>query len=84
MDTNNIKLGATYVDKITGFTGVAIGFVTYISGCNQVLIAPRVGDDGKLQEGRWFDEQRLLSSNEALIVLENDDTPGFDSEPPKR
>lgn len=72
-------------DKITGFTGIATGFVQYISGCNQILICPGLDKDGKLAESHWFDEQRLLVFPcEDQITLDNGNTPGFDMEAPKR
>ncbi len=66
-------LGYTYEDKITGFRGVCTGYVEYISGCNQLLLTPKVGDDGKMVGGSWVDEQRLvLAGNDCRVVLEND------------
>jgi hypothetical protein len=71
-------LGSQYRDVITGFTGVATGHVKYISGCNQVLLAPAVGADGGLRESQWFDEQRLKPLGGDPIVLDNGASPGFD------
>jgi hypothetical protein len=80
-----INLGMTYKDKITGFSGVATGFVKYISGCNQALIQPRCGEDGSMRDSVWFDQQRLEPVPEAPIVtLENGATPGFDRAAPRR
>lgn len=80
-----IELGKTYADKITGFSGVATGHVNYISGCNQVLLAPKVDGDGKLRDSQWFDEQRLeLQGTQPQVVLDNSRTPGPDREAPKR
>ncbi|MFC5548183.1 hypothetical protein [Massilia aerilata] len=80
-----IKLGTTYKDKITGFAGVATGFVQYISGCNQALIQPRCSEDGAMRESQWFDQQRL---DEVLCVpvveLDNGATPGCDRAAPRR
>jgi len=78
-----IKLGTTYEDRITGFVGVATGFVEYISGCNQVLLAPPA-KGGEFQEPRWFDAQRVIPTGEKEIVLDNTETPGFGPEAPKR
>ena len=55
---NLITFGATYWDVYTGFKGVAIGFCTYQTGCDQVLLTPSVGDDGKRPQSEWFDVQR--------------------------
>jgi hypothetical protein len=79
-----IDLGRKYKDKITGFEGLAIGFVTYISGCNQVLLAPAIAADGALREAQWFDEQRLASLGGDVLVLDNTISPGFDRPAPKR
>jgi hypothetical protein len=74
----NFELGFTYVDRITGFTGVATGHVRYITGCNQVNLTPKVASDGKQRDPAWFDEQRLERvTSEEQIVLNNDTTPGF-------
>ena len=78
-----IQLGRTYKDKITGFKGIATGFVTYISGCNQAMLAP-LAKDGAFVESQWFDEQRLISVGDKIVSLDNGKTPGFDKAAPKR
>ncbi len=77
-------IGAKYQDKITGFEGIAIGLVTYISGCKQVLLAPKVGNDGKRMDAEWFDEQRVEIVGTDVITLDNGSTPGCDLAAPKR
>lgn len=80
-----IQLGNVVEDRVTGFKGVVTGLVTYISGCNQALLIPKVDKDGKLVDGQWFDIQRLqLDESVERIQLENEATPGFDLSPPKR
>jgi hypothetical protein len=80
-----IKLGATYVDRITGFKGVATGHCAYITGCNQVLLAPPTTSEGALRDSAWFDEQRLTrDTSAAVVVLDNTKTPGFDKPAPIR
>jgi hypothetical protein len=79
-----IQLGCTYRDKITRFEGVATGYVVYITGCNQVLLAPPVDSDGKLREAQWIDEQRLDEQVADPIVLNNSSSTGFDKAAPKR
>lgn len=80
----NAILGCHCTDKITGFSGVATGYVEYISGCNQVLLVPKIGKDGKRQEAEWFDVQRLSIRKAKRIVLDNGVTPGCDAAAPKR
>jgi len=79
-----MKLGITVKDKITGFTGTVTGFVQYLSGCNQGLVAPSVDKDGKFAESQWFDEQRLERVGTRAVSLDNGKTPGFDITAPKR
>jgi hypothetical protein len=79
-----VELGREYKDKITGFKGVAIGFVQYISGCNQGLLAPSVGEDGAMKDAQWIDEQRLTPVGDEVITLTNGETPGFDIPAPSR
>lgn len=80
----SIHLGKTLRDRITGFKGVATGYVKYISGCNQYLIAPPLGKDGKLAESHWFDEQRLEVVGSKTLVLDNSKGAGFDVPAPIR
>lgn len=77
-------LGATYQDKITGFEGVATGYVQYITGCNQVLLAPKA-TDGVMKESQWIDEQRLeIVPTARVITINNGSNPGCDRAAPKR
>jgi hypothetical protein len=80
-----MKIGITYRDKITGFTGLATGYVQYISGCNQLLLAPPVGPDGTMRDSAWFDQQRLeVVKGGPTVSLDNGQTPGFDRAAPRR
>lgn len=80
---SNFELGRTYEDVITGFTGVALGHVRYITGCNQVLLQPRINAEGKVPESLWLDEQRLKAQMGFAVKLDNGKTPGFDKAAPK-
>lgn len=78
-------LGYTATDRITGFRGVLTGFAAYITGCNQYLVQPVRGDDGKIDDSKWIDEQRLeVDPNVKRITLDNGSSPGFDKPAPKR
>jgi hypothetical protein len=77
-------LGKKYKCIITGFEGVAVGRVEYITGCNQALLAPGVGADGASRESAWIDEQRLNELPGDAIKLNNSDSKGFDKAAPKR
>lgn len=80
-----IELGTKVTDKITGFTGTVTGYVQYITGCNQALVAPKVGKDGTAKSAEWLDEQRLVVDRKVKrVVLNNGAAPGFDKAAPIR
>jgi hypothetical protein len=66
-----IKLGAFASDRIVNFSGVVTGRATYITGCDQYLVAPK--DGGK--EPKRIDEQRLVV-DEAVELIEIDNSNG--------
>jgi hypothetical protein len=82
----NDILGRKVKDRIAGFKGIATGYVSYLTGCNQVLVAPPVGKDGSAKDSNWFDESRLeVDRKTAAIKLETKGfTPGFDKTAPAR
>lgn len=59
-DAPEIAFEREYRDRITGFVGICTGFCRYVSGCDQVLLQPKVGPDNKKAEGVWFDDERLI------------------------
>jgi hypothetical protein len=69
-------------DKITGFSGTVVGRCSYISGCDQLLLAPGVKDDGSFQESHWFDIQRVEMLPGDAVTLDNSETPGPDAAAP--
>lgn len=80
-----IELGARARDGITGFEGRVTGRCEYITGCNQVLLAPPVGEKGEARDAHWFDEQRVvLLDDGARITLDNGANPGCDKAAPVR
>ena len=80
-----IELGVTAEDKVTGFRGTVTGKCQYLTGCNQVLLIPRVDKDGKCQDGAWFDEQRIVVDEaKPIIKTDNSKAKGFDMEAPKK
>lgn len=78
-----IELGRQVKDKITGFSGTATGFCTYISGCSQVLISAKITDGGDAKT-LWVDEQRVDYVGRDKIILDNSQTPGCDIPAPVR
>lgn len=54
-----VNMGDYVTDKITGFSGIVTGMASYISGCTQCLIAPKVNEKNELPDTQWFDIERL-------------------------
>ena len=79
-----VTLGQKVRDKITGFSGIVTGRVEYLTGCNQLLVAPPIKDDGAWRDSQWFDEQRVDVLDATPIALDNGKTPGFDAPAPRR
>ena len=52
-------LGKQARDKITGFEGIITGKVSYLYGCTQYSLTPKVKKDGSAQDPVWFDEGRI-------------------------
>ena len=76
-------LGKKGKDSITGFTGIIMARCVYMTGCNRLLLVPRVGKDGKILDGEWFDEERINVSPERPVDLPGKVGKGADIDAPK-
>ena len=54
-----IKMGQKVRDKITGFEGIVIAKVEYLTRCVQYCVKPRIVEPGKMPEGCYIDEVQL-------------------------
>lgn len=52
-------LGNLVEDIVTGFTGIAISRIVYLTGCAQIGVSPRVAKDNKPESAQYFDETRI-------------------------
>lgn len=66
-------LGRPAIDKVTGFSGVVTALSFDLYGCIQVVLTPRVGEDSKLKDEKWFDVSRLSMQGKPVM-----DRPNFD------
>jgi hypothetical protein len=62
-------LGRKAVDKVTGFSGVVSSVSYDLYGCVQVVLTPPVNKDGKIEDGRWLDINRLEIDKRAPRVM---------------
>jgi hypothetical protein len=68
MDQHFRFLGYQVKDKVTGFTGVGTSLCFDLYGCVQTAVAPSSNKDGKLEDGRWFDNVRLERVSEDRVL----------------
>lgn len=81
---HKFKLGQTVKDRITGFTGIAIGYLEYINGCIQYGVRPKVESDkvGKHPDAVYLDEGNLEYVDEGILATKAQAKPtGFDASP---
>lgn len=56
---NAEHLGKRAKDRITGFEGIVTGEISYLTGCDQILIQPQGLDEkGLVKDAKWFDIYR--------------------------
>lgn len=46
-------------DVVTGFEGVVVARVEYLTGCTQLCLLPAVNKAGKSEDGHYFDDMRV-------------------------
>jgi hypothetical protein len=56
---DQIQLGCTAKDKITGFTGVVTAKTQWLNGCVRVSLQPRELKDGKPIDSQTFDVEQV-------------------------
>ena len=61
-------LGIPVTDKVTGFAGVVSCVSFDLYGCVQAIVTPKVGKDGALGEGKWFDIARLKATANTPVM----------------
>lgn len=62
------ELGLEVKDRITGFSGILVGRIQYMFGCNQYGIAPKTLEEGKMRDTCYFDEGRIEVTGQGLNV----------------
>lgn len=57
--SEHVELGDRVKDKVTGFTGIAIGRTDWLYGCTRISVLPEHLHDGKPIDAHSFDEPQL-------------------------
>lgn len=60
------ELGLEVKDKVTGFKGILMWRVQYLTGCDQYGIQGPINDKGELPEPKKFDESRIEVISEGV------------------
>ena len=70
----NENLGKKGTDRVTGLTGTIIGYVEYLTGCNQYLIVPKCkkGEENKKPTGHWIDDNRIDVKGKKIKLIETE------------
>ena len=56
---NEVKLGDQARDVVTGCMGIVTGKTEHLGGSAQVLLSPKIADDGEWREPRWIEIERI-------------------------
>ena len=76
-------LGWNATDTVTGMNGTITGIVTYLTGCDQIVLTPKLNKDGEYQSGRWFDINRMeINADVERVVIHSDKSAGPGDIPP--
>lgn len=71
-----IELGSKVRDRVTGFTGIAIGETRWLVGCLRITVQPQELDkDGKQKDAASFDEPQLevlATPAKTKVVVQNE------------
>jgi hypothetical protein len=74
---STIQLGDEVKDKVSGFSGIAIGRIEYINGCIQFGIKSKVKKTGELpKDNYWVDEKELDIVKKGAVKIEMKRTGG--------
>jgi hypothetical protein len=81
---STVELGDQVRDKVTGFKGIVTGKAQYLTGCKQVMVTPKVGDDGKYVDACWLDVDRVEILGKEAIKIDVVDNGGPQQSPSRR
>lgn len=72
------ELGIVVESDVSGFKGIITDRAENLNGCDRYWIAPKVDNEGKLPDGKWFDEYEIVVIGESKLNRESkkDELPG--------
>jgi len=69
-------LGKVFRDVVTGFTGTAVGYFSWMTGCDTAQLQPKVDKDGKDVAAGNFDINRLEEVNGEDVEVNTSEVKG--------
>jgi hypothetical protein len=64
-------LGNTYLDKVSGFVGLATAMAFHLSGHIEVALQPPVKTSGEMPDAVWLSYTRLAQQDTPQVTLGN-------------
>ena len=80
VDKHMELLGHRVTDVVTGFKGVVSSISFDLYGCIQAVVTPAAGKDGKQEDSRWYDVQRLKVTSKTPVMPVPDFDKGYPAE----
>ncbi|MCK4446978.1 MAG: hypothetical protein KAW56_07845 [Candidatus Marinimicrobia bacterium] len=71
-----IKIGDMVEDTVTGFRGMAVAKIIYMTGCVQFEIQPKGLKDGRPIKSMWIDEKTLINKETGMKEINFEPTGG--------
>lgn len=78
------ETGYRFRDELTGFEGVCVGHVTYLTGCDQLLLQPKSEKGDSRPASEWFDLNRLTRMDAPRVSFDVGPKPGADRAAPSK
>lgn len=60
MPDQEVVLGKTYTDRVTGYKGIAVVRSIWLEGCARIGLQGKVDKDGNIPDTMTFDEPQLF------------------------
>ena len=64
-----LELGKQGEDRLTGFKGTITAICHYITGCDRILLVPKIKKDNSMIEPEWFDDVRIVTKKGSVFSL---------------
>lgn len=75
-DVIPVELGDRVRDRVSGIEGIATARTQWLNGCERWSISPRAGEDGKLPDDVWVDQQQVeLCEKDPELFFSVDERP---------